>query len=139
MLSQRLIYYWQEIYLFGFSIRQWSHPLMIPLRCLWAKSNSRMHGQFECNMTWFCFCFDFVCSHTRCGCCSIVCWRGWVRRRGVRLNLDVQCEGGGKVLDVDVMEGRGSWKLDNFHGRHMCIVPFLFWKLDIYDLVSFIF
>ena len=33
---------------------------MIPLHCLWAKLNNRTHGQFECDMTWFCFCFDFV-------------------------------------------------------------------------------
>ena len=38
----------------------WSHPLMIPLHCLWVISNNRMHGQFECDVTWFCFCFDFV-------------------------------------------------------------------------------
>ena len=24
---------------------------------------------------WFCLCFDFVCSHARCACCSIVCLR----------------------------------------------------------------
>ena len=31
-----------------------------------------MRGQFECDVTWFCSCFDFVGSHARCGCCSIV-------------------------------------------------------------------
>ena len=49
--------------------RKQSHPL----HCFWAKSNIRMHGQFECDITWFCFCFDFVCSHIWCSCCSIVC------------------------------------------------------------------
>ena len=55
------------------SVRQWSHPLTIPLHCLWAKLNNRKRGQFECDMTWFCFYFGFVRSHARCGCCSIVC------------------------------------------------------------------
>ena len=54
-------------------IRQWSHPLMIPLHCLWAKSNNRTRGEFEWDVTWFCFYFEFVRSHARCGCCSIVC------------------------------------------------------------------
>ena len=54
-------------------VRQWSHPLMIPLHCLWDKSNNRTRGQFELVLlTWFYFCFDFVRSHARCGCCSIV-------------------------------------------------------------------
>ena len=52
-------------------VKQRSHPLMILTHCLWAKSN-RTRGQFECDVTWFCFCFDFVRSHARCGCCSIV-------------------------------------------------------------------
>ena len=55
---------------FEFDTGQWSHPLMIPLHCLWAKSNNRTRGQFECDVTWFCFCFDFVRSHVRCGCSS---------------------------------------------------------------------
>ena len=52
-----------------------SSPLIIPLHCLWAKSNNRTRGQFECDVTWFCFCFDFVRSEARCCCCSIVCLR----------------------------------------------------------------
>ena len=60
---------------FDSDVREWSHPLMIPLHCLWAKSNNRTRGQFECDVTWFCSCFDFVRSHARCGCCSIVCLR----------------------------------------------------------------
>ena len=75
MLAQTLIYYWQENHPFDSDVRQWSQPLMIPLHCLWAKSNNRTHGQFECDVTWFCFCFDFVRSNVRCGCCSIVCLR----------------------------------------------------------------
>ena len=46
--------------LFDSDIRQWSHPLMIPMHCLWAKSNTKTRGQFECDLTWFCFCFVFV-------------------------------------------------------------------------------
>ena len=61
-----------------------------------------MRGHFECDVTWFCFCFDFVHSHARCGCCSIVCWRG-----GVRLKLDIQAQRGGEIVDVDVQEGWG--------------------------------
>ena len=51
----------------------WSHPLMIPLHCLWAKSINRTRGEFECDLTWFCFCFGFVRSHVWCNCCSIFC------------------------------------------------------------------
>ena len=67
MLSQTLMYYWQEIFLLTLT-SQWS----IPLHCLWAKSNNRTRDQFEYDVTWFCFCFDFVRSHVRCGFCSIV-------------------------------------------------------------------
>ena len=52
--------------------RRWSHPLMIPLHCLWANSNDRMCGQFECDVTCFCFCFDLVRSHALRGRCSYV-------------------------------------------------------------------
>ena len=45
------------------SVGQWGHPLMISLHCLWTKSNNITRGQFECEVTWFCFCFDFVRSH----------------------------------------------------------------------------
>ena len=49
---------------------------MIPLHCLWAKSNSRVRGQFEYDLTLvFLFLFDFVHSHARCGCYSILCLR----------------------------------------------------------------
>ena len=52
-----------RILAFDSEVRQWSHPLMIPLYCLRAKSNNRTRGQFECDVTWFSFCFDFVRSH----------------------------------------------------------------------------
>ena len=60
---------------FDANVRQKSHPLLIPLHCLRAKSNNVMRGQFECDVIWFCFSFDFVCSHVWC-CCSTVCWIG---------------------------------------------------------------
>ena len=46
-----------------------------PLHCLWVKSNNRKRGQFECDVTWFSFCFDYVQSHARCGYFSIICLR----------------------------------------------------------------
>ena len=52
---------------FDSDVRQWSHPLMIPLHCLWAKSNNKTRDQFECDVSWFRFCFDFVRSHAGCG------------------------------------------------------------------------
>ena len=78
---------------------------MIPLHCLWAKSNNRTRDQFEYDVTWFCF--ELVCPHAQCGCWSIVFWRGWGRwrERGIRLKLDLQDHGGGQTLDV---EGQGG-------------------------------
>ena len=60
-----------------FDIRQWSHPSMIPLHCLWTKSNNRTSGQVEYIVTlFFClFLFNFVHLHARCDCCSVVCLR----------------------------------------------------------------
>ena len=59
---------------FDSDVKQWNYTL-ISLHYLWAKSNSnRTRGQFECDVTWFCFCFDFVHSRARCDCCSVVCW-----------------------------------------------------------------
>ena len=60
---------------FDSDFKHWSHPLMLPLHCLWANSNDRMRDQFECDMTWFCFCLDLVRSHALSGFCSIVCLR----------------------------------------------------------------
>ena len=57
---------------FDYDVRQWSHPFMKPLHFLWVKWNNKMRGQFECDVASFCFCFDFVPSHARCNCCSIV-------------------------------------------------------------------
>ena len=72
MLSQTLL---TRNLSFDSDVRQGSHPLIVTLHCLWDKSNNITRGQFECDMTWFCFYFYFVRSHARCGCCSIVCLR----------------------------------------------------------------
>ena len=85
---------------------------MIPLHCLWAKSNNRTRGRFECDVTWLCFCFDFIRSHARCACCSIACWReggkvfkNWTSKvKGGR--------GGGCRNALDVMD-RGIGGLEN--------------------------
>ena len=57
---------------FDSDVRQWRHPLMIPLYCLWVKSNNRTRAQFECVVNWFCFYSGFVRLHVWCCCCSIV-------------------------------------------------------------------
>ena len=42
----------------------------------------------------------------------------------VCLKLDVQVQGV-KIFWMNIdMGGGGSGKLDNFHGRHMCIIPY---------------
>ena len=38
---------------FDSDVRQGSHPLMIPLHCLCAKSNNRTRGQFKCDVLGF--------------------------------------------------------------------------------------
>ena len=100
---------------FNSDVRQWSHLLMIPLHCLWAKSNNGRRDQFECDVTWFYFCFNFVRSHARS-----------VRKKRVRLKLYVHGQEGEKISDLDGQAGEESWKLDNFHGRHMCIIPYCY-------------
>ena len=65
-----------------------------------AKPKNRTRGQFECDVTWFCFYFDFVRSHAL--------YHLERRRVGGRLKLDVQGQGGGSTLDADGQEGEGS-------------------------------
>ena len=43
------------------------------LHCLWIYQTTER--EVALNVTWFCFCFYFTCSHVRCGSCSIVCLR----------------------------------------------------------------
>ena len=50
MLSHSLIYLTKNLPFYS-DVRQWSHALMIPLPCLWFKSDSRMWGQFKCDET----------------------------------------------------------------------------------------
>ena len=69
-----------------------------------AKPKDRTRGQFECDLTWFCFCFDFVRSHAR----------YHLDRKGGRLKLNVEVPGGGRILDVDGQGGWGVLKIGQF-------------------------
>ena len=51
-------------------------------------------------------------------------WLSFGERGGVRLTLDVQGRGRETFWTQLDKGGEGSWKLDNFHGRHMCFVPY---------------
>ena len=55
---------------------------------------------------------------------------------GIGLKLDVQAQGGGRILNVDGQGSGGSLKLDNFHGRHMCIIPKVFAILALSTLAK---
>ena len=127
MPSQTVIYYWQGIFLLILVSDSEAIVFMIPLHCLWAKSNNRTPDQFECDMTWFYFCFDFVRSHARCAFCSIVCWREW----GVCLKLDVQGQGGGTILDVDGQETWGFLKIRQFSWTSYVYRPISWFVLTI--------
>ena len=113
-------------------VRRSGNTLMIPLNCLnclWARSNNRTLGQFECDVTWrdlICFYFDFVCSYARRGYYSIVWWRGWNEEGG-----DVGVQDSFKIGRPRSRERKnfvrgwteewGSLKLDNFYGRPICL------------------
>ena len=77
-------------------------PLMIALYCLRAKSNMSKRSQFERDVTWFYFCFDFVRLHAR-----------YHLERGICFKLDVQDQGGGRISDVDVpgMKSLENWTI----------------------------
>ena len=46
------------------------------------------------------------------------------KERGIRLKLDIQGQLVGWILDVNGQGGwGGAWKLVNFHGPYMCIIP----------------
>ena len=53
---------------FDSDVRQWSYPLIIPLHV--CGLNRTIERVVNLNVTWLCF--DFVRSHARCDCCSIV-------------------------------------------------------------------
>ena len=59
------------------------------------------------NHSWIMFSFNWL----------FIIWKG-----GIRLKLNAQDQKGGRILDLD-RQGGGYWKLDSFHGRHMCITP----------------
>ena len=93
-------------------IRHRSRPLMIPFNCLRTKSNNRTPGQFECDVSRFCFC--------------LISFRYTMRLLFNSLLESSVCGGRGvclKILNVDEQGGWASYKLQNFHGRHKCIVP----------------
>ena len=52
-----IIFYWQEIFFLTLTSDSEIIPLMIPLHCLWAKSNNRTRGQFEYDVTLVSFVF----------------------------------------------------------------------------------
>ena len=99
-------------------VRQWSHSLMMPLYCLSTKSNNKTSGQFECDMTWFCFCFDFIGTHALEDANGRGC-EGWISFK----NEHPSSRGWKKFQRRWTEGGKGYWKLNNFHGRHMRIVP----------------
>ena len=81
-----------------YCVRQWSHLLMIPLHCLWAKSNNRKHGQFECDDTWiwmFWFCW-FTCT-------VHLLFSGFLNRVGDGLGI------GGMVHLGKILKLNGQW------------------------------
>ena len=99
MLSQTLIYHWQEIFLL---ILVSDSEASFRYHCIVCGLNRTIERVISLNVTWIGF--VFVRSHARCGCCSIVCWR-----EGVRLKLNVHGQGGRKILDV-VGQGGGDLK-----------------------------
>ena len=111
--SQTSIYYWQQILLLTL--------LMIPLHFLWAKSNNRTRGQSECDVTFFFFdSFVHIYGAVRLLFHSLLKTVG--RMGGFVWNGTSKVKRGGTMLDFDRKGGGRSKKLDNFHGRHMCIV-----------------
>ena len=98
--------------LFDSDVRQWSRPLMIPMHSLFAKSSNRKRDQFECDVIWFCFCFDFVCSQER-----------YHLERGDAFEIGRPRSRGWKNFGRRWARGGRSWKVNNFCGRHMCIIP----------------
>ena len=96
-------------------VRQWSHPSMIPLHCLWAKSNNRARGQFNVVGLGLIFVFIlFVHMHGAVvipqfvGEGVMVSFKiGWPRSRGWK-NFRRRWTGGGEWV------GRGLLKIRQF-------------------------
>ena len=95
---------------FDSDIRQWSHPLMIPLHCLWAKLNNQTRGQFECDVTWFLFLFWFR-SFT---CTVLLLLHSLLKRAGASFKIGRPSLKGWKKFGL---RWQFSWTC------HMCIVP----------------
>ena len=50
-----------------------------------------MRGQFECDVTCFCFYFDLLRSYALCSCCSIVCLRfqvGQIKQIDLKMSIN---------------------------------------------------
>ena len=75
MLSQKLIYYWQEIFFLTLTLD--SEAILWLYHCIVCEVNQTVERVINLNvtwlLTWFCFRFNFVRPHTLCGCCSTVC------------------------------------------------------------------
>ena len=56
----------------------------------------------------------------------------WRVGKGVRLKLYVEGKEGRRIFDIAGQGGGESWKLDNFHRRHMCIVLNVHFDNDAY-------
>ena len=69
------IYYWQEIFLLPLTSDSETILILWWYQWLVYGLNQTIEHVVNLNVTWPCFCFDFVHSHAQCGCCSIVCLR----------------------------------------------------------------
>ena len=92
----------------------------IALFLSWIKQQNAWSIWMWCDLVLFLFWFRSLTCTVRLLFHSLL-ERGW--GWGVRLKLDVQGQDSRKILHIDGQGVEESWKLDNFHGRHMCIVP----------------
>ena len=99
---------------FDSDVRQWSHPLMIPLHCLWTNSNNRTPSQFEC--TWLAFVFVL----------TLFAHDGIILREWGSFEIGRPRSRGWKNFELRWTGGEKSWRLNNFQRCHMC--PLLFNK-----------
>ena len=110
-------------------IRQSSHPLMIPLHFLCAKSNAWWIWMW-CD--WFCFDFDFVCLHARCSCCPIVCLRFEVVqiKQTQRLQLDTKYKATEKqIVKLQLNEKKSKESQTGLMSWYWKLVPT--WRKDL--------